>query len=110
LGRPIFERLVPAKKNQGRNNHDFSQQSHHVRDCQKERGEINRILYIVKARKAPWAPRVYFARLSNQFVTFLYVCDVQSLKGVFQPKAITAAIITISTNSRFMSEIARNAG
>ncbi len=56
------------------------------------------------------AARLYFARLSNQFVMFLYVCDVQSLKGVFQAKAITAAIITISANSRFMSEIARNAG
>jgi hypothetical protein len=32
------------------------------------------------------------------------------LKGVFQPKAITAAMITISTNSRFMSEIARKNG
>jgi len=56
------------------------------------------------------ATRLYFARLSNQFVMFLDVCDVQSLKGVFQPKAIRAAMITISANSRFMSEIARNAG
>ena len=54
--------------------------------------------------------RFYRARLSNQFVIFLYVCAVESLKGVFQAKAITAAMITISINSRFMSEIARNAG
>ena len=54
--------------------------------------------------------RFYRARLSNQFVIFLYVCAVESLKGVFQPKAITAAMITISINNRRMtSEIARNA-
>jgi hypothetical protein len=29
------------------------------------------------------------------------------LKGLFQPKAITAATIKISTNSRFMSKIVR---
>jgi len=29
------------------------------------------------------------------------------LKGLFQPKAITAAMIKISTNSRFMSKIVR---
>src|ERR1700757_1862092 len=55
--------------------------------------------------------RLYRARLSNQFVIFLYACDDQTLKGVFQPKAIRAAMITISINSRRMaSEIARNAG
>ncbi len=54
--------------------------------------------------------RLYFARLSNQDVIFLCVCSVQSLKGLFQAKAIRAAIITMSTNTRFMSEIARNAG
>ena len=55
--------------------------------------------------------RFYRARLSNQFVILLYVCAVESLKGVFQPKAITAAMITISINNRRMtSEIARNAG
>ena len=54
--------------------------------------------------------RLYRARLSNQFVIFLYACDDQTLKGVFQPKATTAAMITISTISRIMSEIARNAG
>ncbi len=54
--------------------------------------------------------RLYRARLSNQFVVFLYACDVQSLKGVFQPKAIRAAMITITTNSRFMSKIVRKNG
>jgi hypothetical protein len=55
--------------------------------------------------------RRYFARLSNQFVMFLYVCVVQTLKGVFQPKAITAAMITISTNSRRMiTETAKKSG
>lgn len=54
--------------------------------------------------------RLYFTRLSNQFVMFLYDCDVQTPKGVFQPRAISAAIITITINSRFMtSEIDRNA-
>ena len=54
--------------------------------------------------------RFYRARLSNQFVIFLYICAVESLKGVFQAKAITAAMITISINNRRMtSEIARNA-
>ena len=51
--------------------------------------------------------RFYRARLSNQAVIFVYTCDVQSLKGVFQPKAITAAMIKNSTNSRFMSKIVR---
>ena len=46
--------------------------------------------------------RLYFARLSNQAVIFVYVCDVQSLKGLFQPKAITAAIIKMTTNTRRM--------
>ena len=41
LGRPIFERRVPAKSNQGRNDNDYNQQSLHVQDCQKQRGEIN---------------------------------------------------------------------
>ena len=55
--------------------------------------------------------RFYRARLSNQFVIFLYAGAVQSLKGVCQPKAIRAAMITTSINSRRMtSEIARNAG
>jgi len=55
--------------------------------------------------------RLYRARLSNPCVIFLYAHAVQSLKGVFQAKAIRAAMITITINSRFMtSEIARNAG
>src|SRR6266403_3546853 len=39
LVHPIFERLVPAKSNQGRNDQEFNQQSLslHVQDCQKER-------------------------------------------------------------------------
>jgi hypothetical protein len=44
----------------------------------------------------------YRARLSNQFVMFLYACDVESLKGVVQPNAIRAAMIAITINSRFM--------
>jgi hypothetical protein len=32
------------------------------------------------------------------------------LKGVFQPRAIRAAMITITTNSRFMSKIVRKNG
>ena len=43
LPRRILERRVPAKSNQGRNDHDYNQQSLHVQDWQKERGEINRI-------------------------------------------------------------------
>jgi hypothetical protein len=59
--------------------------------------------WIVKARKAPDATRLYRARLSNQDVIFVYVWAVQSLKGLFQPKAITAAMIKITTNSRRMT-------
>jgi hypothetical protein len=51
----------------------------------------------------------YRARLSHAFVKFLPAWSTQSLKGLFQPKAITAAMIKISTNSRrrFMSKIVR---
>ena len=47
--------------------------------------------------------RLYRARLSNADVIFVCACAVQSLKGLFQPKAITAAMITISINSRRMT-------
>jgi hypothetical protein len=54
--------------------------------------------------------RLYRARLSNQFAILLYTCAVESLKGVFQPRAITPAMIAITINSRrMMSEIARSA-
>jgi len=56
------------------------------------------------------ATRLYRARLSHAFVKFLPAWSTQSLKGLFQPKAITAAMIKISTNSRrrgFMSKIVR---
>jgi hypothetical protein len=59
--------------------------------------------WIVKARKALGATRLYRARLSNQDVMFVYVWAVRSLKGLFQPKAITAAMIKITTNSRRMT-------
>ncbi len=49
------------------------------------------------------ATRLYRARLSNADVIFVCACAVQSLKGLFQPKAITAAMIKISTNSRRMT-------
>ena len=47
--------------------------------------------------------RLYRARLSNQDVIFVCACAVQSLKGLFQPKAIRAAMIAITTNSRRMT-------
>jgi hypothetical protein len=48
LLRPIFERLVPAKSNQGRNDHDYNQQSSHDhRELTESPGEINGIRYIV---------------------------------------------------------------
>ena len=38
LRRPVLERRVPAKSNQGRNDHDYNQQSSHYHgDCQKVR-------------------------------------------------------------------------
>ena len=40
--------------------------------------------------------------LSNVESIFAYAWAVQSLKGVFQPRKITAAIIMISTKSRRM--------
>jgi len=49
------------------------------------------------------ATRLYRARLSNQDVIFVCACAVQSLKGLFQPKAIRAAMIKITTNSRRMT-------
>jgi len=48
--------------------------------------------------------------LSSVDVILWWAWSAQALKGVFQPKAITAAMITISTISRIMSEIARNTG
>ena len=65
----IFERRVPAKSNHGRNDYDYNQQSLHVQDCQKQRGEINGNRYIAQARKAPWAPRAFTAlnRLGEDF-------------------------------------------
>jgi hypothetical protein len=46
--------------------------------------------------------------LSNAEFIFSYAWAVQSLKGVFQPKKITAAMIAISTKSRrIMPYIAR---
>jgi hypothetical protein len=49
------------------------------------------------------ATRFYRARLSNQDVIFVYACAVQSLKGLFQPRKITAAMITITIDSRRMT-------
>src|SRR4029077_20885698 len=50
---------------------------------------------------------LYRATLSHAYVIFLCAWSTQSLKGLFQPKAITAAMIKNSTNSRFMTNIAR---
>ena len=42
LRRPVFERLVPAKSNHGRNDQDYDQDSSHdLLHCQKRAGEIN---------------------------------------------------------------------
>ena len=42
LRRPVFERLVPAKSNHGRNEQDYDQHSSHdLLHCQKRAGEIN---------------------------------------------------------------------
>ena len=38
--------------------------------------------------------------LSNAEFIFVYAWDVQSLKGVFQPRKITPAIIAISIKNR----------
>ena len=81
--------------------------------CESGRKGRVRAMEIVNSLKrvsAVGVTRFYRARLSNHSVIFVYVCDVQSLKGLFQPKAITAAMIKITTDSRRMlPEIARNA-
>ena len=48
---------------------------------------------------------------SNVALTLLFVWPTHSPKGLFQAKAITAAMIAISISNRFMiSKIARHAG
>ena len=49
---PVFVWRVPAKKDHGRNNHDFNQQSRHVWRLPERQGEINGIRYLIKASKA----------------------------------------------------------
>ena len=73
-------------------------------DCQKRR--VRSMEFVTSLKRVNpknfRGTRLYRARLSNQFVMFLYARPVESLKGVFQARAIRAAMITISINSRRM--------
>jgi hypothetical protein len=79
--------------------------------CQKRRvRSIGFVESFKRVKRRGRHARLYRARLSNAYVIFLYAWPTQSFKGVFQPKAITAAMTKISTKSRFMSKIVRKNG